>query len=163
MRILASLCVAVLLLGLVSLRVDASELQAALEEEIDPEQGLSTELVDQIGGYDGAVSGFGARCLSLLGATLGRIRELGLTDGLRTLGLILAAALFCAVLEDSGQGKAAVPLVGALTITAACVRPLGSMIALGTKTIREIHTYTGLLMPGMTGLMAASCNRRAKT
>ena len=71
MRILASLCVAVLLLGLVSLRVDASELQAALEEEIDPEQGLSTELVDQIGGYDGAVSGFGARCLSLLGATLG--------------------------------------------------------------------------------------------
>ena len=35
MRILASLCVAVLLLGLVSLRVDASELQAALEEEID--------------------------------------------------------------------------------------------------------------------------------
>lgn len=161
MRIFASLCVAVLLLGLVSLRVDASELQAALEEEIDPEQGLSSELVDQIGAYDGAVSGFGARCLSLLGATLGRIRELGLSDGLRTLGMILAAALFCAVLEDSGQGKAAVPLVGALTITAACVRPLGSMIALGTKTIREIHTYTGLLMPGMTGLMAASCKLSA--
>lgn len=158
MRILACLCAIVLLLGATSLRVNAADLQAALGEGVDPEQGLSSELVEQIGAYDGAVSGFGSRVLSLLGATLGRIKELGLAEGLRTLGLILAAALLCSLLEDSAQGRSAVPLVGALTITAACVRPLESMIALGTNMIRELHRYTSLLLPGMTGLLAASCD-----
>ena len=156
MRILACLFVVIAVLGALALRADAAELQAGLEEGIDPEQGLSAELVDRIGPYDGAVSGFGERVLDLIGTTLGRIRELGLAEGLRTLGVILAAALFCAVLEDSPHGKAAVPLVGGLAVAAACVGPLGSIVALGTQTIRELHVYMGLLMPGMAGLMAAS-------
>ena len=156
MRILTRLFAAAVLLAFLTLRVEASDLEEALKEGIDPEQGLSSQVIDQIGPYDGAVSGVGERLLALLGSTLGRIRELGLAEGLRTLGLVLAAALFCAILEDSPQGKAAAPLVGGLTIAAACVRPLGSMIALGTETIRELHTYTELLIPGMTGLMALS-------
>lgn len=161
MRFLASLCALLVLLGPLTLWAGASELPEALGEGIDPEQGLSTELVGEIGPYDGAVSGFGARLLALLGATLGKIRELGLAEGLRTLGLILAAALLCAILEDGPQGKAAVPLVGALTVAAACVRPFGSMIALGTKTIQDLHAYTELLLPGMSGLLAASGNLSA--
>lgn len=144
------------MLCLLPLQAEAAELPASLGEGIDPEQGLSTEIVEEIGPYDGAVSGFGERLLSLLAATLGRIRELGLDEGLRTLGLILSAALLCSILEDSPRGKAAVPLVGALTIAAACVRPLDSMLALGTKTIQDLHAYTELLLPAMTGLMAVS-------
>jgi len=156
MRILAVLCVLLVLLGVLAIQVHASDLQSELEEGIDPEQGLNSEIIQKIGHYDGAITGFGARVLSLLSKTLGNINALGLNDGLRTLGIVLAAAMLCAVLEDRQAGKAAVPLVGGLTITAACVRPLGSMITLGTETIRELHTYTGLLMPGMTGLMTAS-------
>lgn len=156
MRRVITLCVMLVLCCVLAVQADAAELKASLEEGIDPEQGLPAALVDEIGAYDGAVSGFGARLLSLLGATLGRLRELGLNEGLRTLGLILSAALLCAILEDSPRGRSAVPLVGALTIAAACVRPLGSVIAMGTETIRELHTYAGLLLPAMTGLMAAS-------
>lgn len=156
MRFIACMFAAFVFLFSLSLRVDAADLQTELEQGIDPEQGLSSEIIDQIGGYDGAVSGFGHRVLDLIGNTLGSINALGLSDGLRTLGMVLAAAMLCAILEDSPYGKSAVPLVGGLTITAACVRPIGSMIALGTKTIRELHAYVGLLMPGMTGLMAVS-------
>ena len=156
MRYLVSACIILSLLCVLSFRTYAAEPQASLEEGIDPDQGLSREIVDEIGPYDGAVSGFGDRVLRLVVSTLGRIRELGLDEGLRTLGLILAAALLCAILEDMPRGKSAVPLVGALTIAAACVGPLGSMITLGTKTIQKLQSYSGLLLPGMTALMAAS-------
>ncbi len=156
MRLLACVCIMLAILGALALRAEAADLRAGLEEGIDPEKGLSAELVDRIGPYDGSVSGFGERLLALIGASLGRIRELGLAEGLRTLGVILASALFCAILEDSPHGKAMVPLVGGVTIAAACVGPLGSIVALGTQTIRELQTYMGLLLPGMTGLMAAS-------
>ncbi len=161
MRAFVTLCLVLTLLAALIPGAAAADLQAELEREIDPEQGLSSALVDEIGPYDGSVSGFGARLISLIGATLGKLQELGLGDGLRTLGLILAAALLCAVLEDSVQGRAAVPLVGALSIGAACVRPFGSAIALGTETIRDLHAYMGLLMPGIAGLMATSGNPSA--
>lgn len=161
MRILASFCVVWMMLSVLPLWAEASDLRSALEEGIDPEQGLSAELVDEIGPYEGTVSGFGARLLSMLGKTLGQIDELGFGDGLRTLGLILASALFCALLEDCPRGKSAVPLVGGLTIAAACVRPLGSMIALGTETIRALQNYCALLLPGMGTLMASSGSLRA--
>ena len=158
MRALRALAGAILLLALFVVPVHAEDANTILIEEIHPEQGLSEEVMDQIGSYDGVVDGFGTRVLGLLSHTLGNIRELGLDDGLRTLGFILAAALLCAVIEDNPQGKAAVPLVGALTIAAACTNSFGSMIALGTETIRNLHHYTELLLPGMTTLMAASGN-----
>lgn len=158
MRALSALAGAILLLALLILPVCAEDVNAALLEGLDPEQGLSGDIIGEIGPYDGAVEGFGTRVLRLLADTLGNIKALGFDEGLRTLGLILAAALLCALLEDNPQGKAAVPLVGALTIAAACTTCFGSMIALGTETIRELHRYTSLLLPGMTTLMAASGN-----
>lgn len=157
-RILTGLCAFSLLLVILALPVRAADVEASLEAEIDPEEGLSDDVRDAIGAYDGAVEGFGARLLALVTETLGRIDGLGLADGLRTLGIILASALLCALLEDGPKTKAAVPLVGALTVAAACVRPFGSMMALGTETIRELHTYTELLLPAMGSLMTLSGN-----
>lgn len=158
MRAFASLCALFLLLTSLILPIYAEDAETLLEAEIDPEAGLSDEVLNGIGAYDGSVDGFGTRVLALLKDTLGQIGELGLSEGLRTLGIILASALFCALLEDGPRTKAAVPLVGALTIAAACVRPFGSMISLGTETIRELHAYTELLLPAMGTLMTLSGN-----
>lgn len=158
MRIIASICAILLLFSILTVPVCAADVEAALEAEIDPEEGLTEDVRDAIGAYDGAVEGFGARVLALLTETFGQIQELGLAEGLRTLGMILAAALLCALLEDGDKTKAAVPLVGALTIAAACVKPFGSMMALGTETIVELHTYTELLLPAMGTLMTLSGN-----
>lgn len=133
-----------------------SEAAADLSSLADPEAGLGEEVLGEIGPYDGSVEGFGARLLGLLERTLARLPSLGLREGLRSLSVLLAAALLCALLEGGGPGKAAVPLVGALTVTAACLGPFGSMISLGTETIRALHRYMGLLLPGMAALMTAS-------
>ena len=129
-----------------------------LEGIVDPEDGLSGSVIDSIGDFDGAVEGFGDRALDLVKSTLGQIGGLGLREGLRSLGMILAAGLLCALLEDGARTKGSVPLVGALTVGAACVGPFGSMISLGTETIREVHAYTELLLPGMAALMSCSGN-----
>ncbi|MBR7010032.1 MAG: hypothetical protein IKI02_03855 [Oscillospiraceae bacterium] len=134
------------------------ELNAVLERELDPEQGLSGAVLEQIGPYDGAVSGFGERVLALLAKSLGRLKELGLREGLRSLGVILAAALLCALAEEHSRGRALAPLVGGLTVTAACAGPFGAMISLGAETIRSLHRYVTLLLPGMSALMTASGN-----
>ena len=152
--VLAILC----LLSCVILPVHAEELGDELSGIVDPEGGLSRDVLTEIGGYDGAVEGFGARVLELLKNTLGRIGELGLGEGLRTLGLILAAALLCALLEEGPRTRAAAPLVGGLSVAAACVGPFGSLLSMGTETIRELHAYTELLLPGMGALMAVSGN-----
>lgn len=157
-RFFTGLCVLLLLVSTVTLSVFADDLDAELERIVEPEAGLSAEVREAIGAYDGAVEGFGARLLALLKNTLCKIDGLGLSEGLRTLGIILAAALLCALLEDGPRTKDAVPLVGALTVAAACVRPFDSMISLGTETIRELHAYTELLLPAMGTLMTVSGN-----
>ena len=134
----------------------AAEALDRLGENVEPEAGLSDGVLDAVGPYDGAVEGFGARLLKLVTNTLGRLPDLGLREALGTLGVILAAALFCGVLEDEPKAKAVTPLIGALAVAAACVRPFDSMIAQGTAAIRELQTYMGLLLPGMASLMAAS-------
>lgn len=161
MRALRALCGALLLLALLALPAGAADPQAALEGLIDPEQGLSQELVEQIGPWDGAVEGFGAKLLGLLRRAAAALPDSGLAAGLRTLGILLAASLFCAVLEDGEHSRAAVPLVGALTVAAACTGSVDSMIRLGTETIRELQRYTELLLPGMAALMTASGNLTA--
>ena len=161
MRLITVLLALFLLLSCVTLWAGAEDALSALSEETDPEAGLSQEILRQIGPYDGAVEGFGQRFLKLLLNTLGNLKELGLREGLRTLGLILAAALFCALLEENDRTKAAVPLVGALSVAAACTQSMGSMIALGTQTIQALYRYTSLLLPAMTTLMTASGNPSA--
>lgn len=158
MKRLAVFLTMLVLCGCLAPAAHAAGLGGELEDWVDPEAGLSDAVIDSIGGYDGAVDGFGARVLALLKNTLGQIEGLGLSEGLRTLGLILASALLCALLEDGPRTKAAVPLVGSLTLTAACAGPFGSMLSLGLETMRELHAYTELLLPGMGALMAVSGN-----
>lgn len=151
LSLLAALLIAAMLL---TVRVSAEP--AALPEGPDPEQGLSEELVRRIGDYDGAVDGFGARFLKLLQDALGDLDALGLRTALRSLSLILAAALLCSTLEGSETGRSLVPLIGTLSAAAACTGSFGGMIRLGTQTIEELHRYTELLLPAMTPLLAAS-------
>ena len=158
LRCLVAFCALFLLLAAMTLPAFAADAEAILGAEIDPEAGLSGEVTDKIGPYDGAVEGFGAKVLDLFLQTLGSLPDSGIKEGLRTLGILLTAALFCALLEDSEKGRGAAPLVGALTIGAACVGGFSSMITLGTETIRSLQRYMELLLPGMGTLMAAGGN-----
>lgn len=163
MRLLAGLLTLFLLLGALTLPALAVSPQEALEAEIDPEAGLSSEVRQEIGAYDGSVKGFLPRILKLLTSTLGRIPELGLREGLQSLGAVLAAALLCALGEEGEHGGDPVRLTGAFTITALCTRNLKSMIGLGADTISSLCRYSGLLLPGMGSLMAASGGLSAAT
>ena len=154
MRRFITIWILPLLVSLLLLPVSAAE--AELSEYVEPEAGLEDAVLEEIGPYDGAVEGFGERALGLLKDSLGRLPSLGLREGLRTLGVILAAALFCALLEQGGEGSAMAPLVGGLSIAAACAGPFGSMISLGTETIRDMQHYMSLLLPGISALLAAS-------
>ena len=156
MKRFCSLPLLALLLFALILPVRAAEAQALLEGAADPEQGLSAELREAVGPYETNVEGFVPSLLRLLRNSLGRIRELGLETGLRSLGLLLAAGLLCALLEESEHGRAAVPLAGALLAAGVCLGPMDAMIRLGTETIRDLQRYVELLLPGMSLLMAAS-------
>ena len=153
-RLCLIVCVIPLLLSLLLLQVSAAE--PDLSGYVEPEAGLEEAVLEKIGPYDGAVEGVGLRMLELLRNTLGRLPALGLREGLGTLGTVLGAALFCALLEQGGRGGALAPLAGGLCITAACVGPFGSMLALGVETIRDMQRYMSLLLPGISALLAAS-------
>lgn len=153
LRLLAALGLCILLLQTQAFAIETSQ---ELDAELDPEAGLSQELVEDLGPYNGSVEGLASGLMRLLRGSLGRVRKLGLEEGLRCLGTILAAALFCALLEDGPGEQRCGKLVGALTITAACTRQTGAMLELGTSMIRDLHSYVQGLLPGMTGLMAAS-------
>lgn len=155
------LCAAAVLLLCLALPVRAEDAAALLEEQIDPEQGLSQEILDEIGPWDGAVEGFGTKLLGLLRSAAEALPDSGLREGLRSLSILLAASLLCALLENSERSAAAVPLAGAAAAAAACTGSMGAMIALGTETIRELQHYVELLLPGMAALMAASGNPTA--
>ena len=71
--ILISLLLAVSVLTVPVLALDPEE---ELSQSLRPEEGLEPSVLEQIGPYDGAVEGFGARALRLLSDTLGRLPEL---------------------------------------------------------------------------------------
>ena len=158
MRTLLWIAAALLSGLLLAAQLHAEDLSAQLEAELDPAAGLPAQIVDQIGAYDGAVDGFGDKLLHLLGQTLGQIKELHLREALAALGMILAAALLCSMLEDSERCRSLVPMVGALTITGACTGAFGAMIALGSSVIADLTRYASLLLPTMATLMTASGN-----
>ncbi len=159
MRGLMRICALIfLLLPILHGTVRAVDPAAELRAELDPEAGLSAELLDRIGSYDGAIEGFGDKLLRLVGSTLGRVKELHLQEALACVSMILAAALLCSLFENSTHSAGLAPLVGALTITAACTRSVDSMISLGAGAIRELCHYFGLLLPTMSTLLAASGN-----
>lgn len=69
---------------------------------------------------------------------------------------IIAIVLLLSVLENvSGNAKSISSLVGALAVGSLFIRASDSLIQLGTQTVAELSEYGTLLLPIMTGAMAA--------
>lgn len=69
---------------------------------------------------------------------------------------VIAAALLVSVLQSfSGKAKNTCDLVGAVGIAGLLLVSTDSLIRLGTQTVTELSEYGKLLLPVMTGAMAA--------
>lgn len=134
-----------------------SEAERALAGTADPEAGLDEEARSAVGPFSTEISSeFSVRLQTLLKKTLKDWNLLGLRECLHTMGIVLAAAVFCRLTSDrEGAGKF-VSAAACVAVTAACVGDLRSMIGLGTQTVDQIHRYVRLLLPGMTALMVTS-------
>ena len=146
-----------LILFLLTLPASAAELPEELTAGVDPAAGVDAEIVEEIGAFDpGEAIRFDRRFLALLQGCLRRWNLLGLDDALRTAGLILGAVVLCGLAEpDTAFGRYA-GTAACLVITAACVGDLRSMMGLGVETVRKLHTYIRLLLPGLVTLMTVS-------
>lgn len=71
------------------------------------------------------------------------------------ISLIAASLLVGLMSEVSGNAKNAVVLVGTVTAGVLLLRPANSLIRLGTDTVQQISQYGKLLLPVMTGALAA--------
>lgn len=136
--------------------------EQALIEKVDPEAGLDEDARSQLGSFQPSGNGdFGARLLELFRRAAADWNLFGWKDCMRTLGVVLAAAVFCQLLGSS-EGMGRIASAGAcLAVTVACVGDLRSMIGLGTQTVEKLHNYTRLLLPGLSFLMTASGNSGA--
>ncbi len=79
-----------------------------------------------------------------------------LREALQTAAAIVAAAVLISLLHPlSEQTKWTVELAGACAVGASLLLSANSMIRLGADTIRELTEYGRLLLPVMTGALAA--------
>ena len=78
------------------------------------------------------------------------------TEAIRTCTALLAASvLICLVSDISVNVKAVINLVGTVTIGIILFSPMRSLIQLGVETVQQISQYGRLLLPVMTGALAA--------
>lgn len=79
-----------------------------------------------------------------------------LRSAAKTSGKLLAVALFLSVVQGiSGPARTVCDLAGVLSVCAVLMGQTNAMIALGMETVEEITAYGKLLLPVMTGAMAA--------
>ena len=79
-----------------------------------------------------------------------------ITEALGVCISLVAAALLVGLLSEiSGNVKMTVELVGTVTVGVLLFRPTNSLIRLGIEIIQQISQYGKLLLPVMTGAMAA--------
>ena len=71
------------------------------------------------------------------------------------LSLVAVSLLVSVASVFTGSAKSATELVGTLMIGALLIRPFKSLVALGTETISQISDYGKMLLPVMTGALAA--------
>ena len=134
-----------------------SDVEQALIGEADPEAGLDADIRSELGDYSAdAPAQFGSTLGRLLQKALKDWNLLGLRDCLHTMGIVLAAAVFCTLMPEREGASRFVSGAACVAVTAACIGDLRSMIGLGTQTVDQIHRYVRLLLPGMTALMVAS-------
>lgn len=96
----------------------------------------------------------------LLARVPGVIGEV-LTAGTRTAVKLMAVVLVCSLGEGMkapgvSESLSAIRLAGALVVTALTMTDVASMIGLGRETIGRIHVFSGVLLPVMAVLTAAS-------
>lgn len=126
-----------------------------METVVDPEAGLSDEIVNEIGDFDaGKGSDLGGELLRLARSALTGLSGT-LRDGLLCCGVILGAVLLCGVLDDERQ-DAAIRLMGTLAIVSVCTGSLRSMISLAGQTLGELRDYGLVLLPGLASLTTIS-------
>ncbi|MBQ1734603.1 MAG: stage III sporulation protein AE [Lachnospiraceae bacterium] len=135
----------------------ADEITDSMIENVNPEEGLQEDVLDQIGT-------FSVNHSNSLGKMLSRLLEhawkdwnlLGLRDCLRSVGIILASAVFCMMLsQDDGGGKI-LGSAACLAVVGCCITNLHSMIGLGIDTVNKIHAYVKPLLPGLASMIVAS-------
>ncbi len=99
--------------------------------------------------------------LSSLASRIPQTLEHLLTAGLRTAVKLLAVVLVCSLgegMQSAGklQALSAARLSGALAITALTMTDIAAMIGLGRDTIGSMGTLSGVLLPAMALVSAAS-------
>jgi len=69
--------------------------------------------------------------------------------------LIAVALIIGLFSEFSGNGTSAIRMIGTVTVSVILFQPLNSLIRLGTDTVQQLSLYGKLLLPVMTGALAA--------
>ena len=149
------------LTALLSFPASGAEAEDVLRQTADPEQGLDPALAEQLGPFDLQQEDFPDRLRSLLTATISNPSALGISEALRSAGLLMAVMLLTALLNAEGTMEQACNAAGCLAAAGICTVQLHGMLRLGTETVTALRTYTGLLLPGLAALMISSGNGAA--
>lgn len=106
-------------------------------EDIDLDQGLRSVLETGSGELPGVVRKAAHSCV-----------------------LLLAVVLLCALAEglspEGEKGLKAVPLAGALAVTAVAVIDVNSLLGMGTSTLEQMTGFANILLPAVAALTAAT-------
>ena len=119
------------------------------------------ELLEEAEGYgvegtDGLEAG-ARSILSAAGAQLDGLIRRSLRLGLKLMAVVLLCGLAeGACLEGRSGGLQAVEMTGALAVTALTVSDMTVMVGLGRETIAKMDDFSGLLLPAMATLTAAT-------
>lgn len=98
---------------------------------------------------------FGEGLLFVIRAAIKTLQP-SLAEACRVCISLIAVSLLVGLLtEVSGNVKTTVELVGTITVGVLLLRPANSLIRLGTDTVQQISQYGKLLLPVMTGALAA--------
>ena len=127
--------------------VFAKDLTDPLLDGLDPEEGLSQSVLDQIGDFSATdrpdlIERGKELALSSLRAVFSDLH-----NALLTAGLLLAAMLLTGLLSGSEQAGQGVQLCGVLAAAVAAGTDLRAMVGLGLDTMQKLQDYTGLLLP----------------
>lgn len=155
MRVLSVFLIVFITLALLT-NVAAVDVDDRLTEGIKVDEGIPTEIAEQVGPYeDFSADHFFNAVMRLLKDAFGNIGG-SVRQGLSCCGIIIAAVLLCGIADASENASKISSLVGALAITVACTSNLSSMIKLGTNTIETMDQYSLLLLPGIASVAIAT-------
>lgn len=149
-------CLLFALLLAIGLMLSCAAEETDLTGEIDPEEGLTEEILESIGGFDPEqTQELGSGVLRLLTKAMSSLSGC-FQSGLLSAGVMLAAVLLCSLLSELSTHTEAVRFAGVLAIVGACAGGMHSMITLAEQTLSEMREYSLLLLPGLASLSVFS-------